>query len=267
MKIVIVIPVYKTCPDETEKMSLRQCLKVLSDYEICLICPYGLSTTVYDEVANGKMKTERFAQNYFENISGYNDLMKSHMFYERFKNYDYLLIYQLDAWVFRDELEEWCVRDYDYIGAPWFENWYSHEEGYDFMCVGNGGLSLRKVKKFLSITEPSMQRLRSYKQILDRNRGWCRYWQSIVQYFSRNNKVNVFAEQNKDRWEDVYFCYDLKASRLELRVPDCKEAAQFSMETSPKYIFNEVNKGHLPFGCHAWKKYQYEEFWKYYIKL
>jgi hypothetical protein len=23
---------------------------------------------------------------------------------------------------------------------------------------------------------------------------------------------------------------------------------------------------HLPFGCHAWKKYEYESFWKQYIK-
>lgn len=30
------------------------------------------------------------------------------------------MIYQLDAWVFNDELSSWCSLGYDYIGAPFF---------------------------------------------------------------------------------------------------------------------------------------------------
>ena len=135
------------------------------------------------------------------------------------------------------------------------------------MCVGNGGLSLRRVSKFLTITEPSMQRLRSFRQILSlqKNGRPGRYLQSLKVYFSNSNTVKGMAMQKENRWEDVYFCYDLRSSRLELRVPDCEEAAMFSIETSPKYIFNEINRRQLPFGCHAWKKYQYEDFWKEYI--
>jgi hypothetical protein len=43
-------------------------------------------------------------------------------FYKRFRDYKFILIYQLDAYVFRDELEYWCEQDYDFIGAPLIEN-------------------------------------------------------------------------------------------------------------------------------------------------
>ena len=52
---------------------------------------------------------------------------------------------------------------------------------------------------------------------------------------------------------------------VQLNVPPVNEAALFSIEVSPRYVFEEVNKGRLPFGCHAWKRYQYEVFWKEHI--
>lgn len=45
--------------------------------------------------------------------------MLSAEFYERFLAWDYILLCQTDAFVFRDELADWCARGYDYIGAPW----------------------------------------------------------------------------------------------------------------------------------------------------
>lgn len=39
-------------------------------------------------------------------------------FYRRFGKYKYMLIYQLDAFVFSDKLLDFCEMGYDYIGAP-----------------------------------------------------------------------------------------------------------------------------------------------------
>lgn len=47
-------------------------------------------------------------------------------------------------------------------------------------------------------------------------------------------------------------------------MPSCEEAADFSFEANPSYLFSIIGK--LPFGCHAFEKYEYEEFWKKYIK-
>lgn len=261
-KNIIIIPVYKSSPDETEKMSLRQCVKILGRHELCLLCPRELDVTAYTELVGHQFRTERFDEFFFKGISGYNELLKSKDFYERFEAYEYILIYQLDAWVFEDSLDYWCSKGYDYIGAPWFKGWLSHEEGSDFLCVGNGGFSLRKVNKFLQITDPS-QRLRSFWQILK-----CGKFREILKMCNHNsdfNSLGAYMIQKKDRWEDVFFCYDLKGTRLELNTPDCYEASLFSIETSPEYIFKNINKSRLPFGCHAWKRYHYEDFWSKFI--
>lgn len=260
MKSIVVIPIYKSSPDEWESMSLRQCAKVLGRHGLCFVCPYGLELGPYTELTGNAVSVERFEKHYFKGIEGYNRLLKDRSFYLRFQEYDYMLIYQLDAWVFEDRLTEWCSRGFDYIGAPWFENWQSHEEGSDFLCVGNGGFSLRRVERFLQITDPE-ERLYTLRQAI---RAYLKGGSLKERFFY--NKAGRLRKQLEDRWEDVFFCYDLRGTRLELKTPDCKEAALFSIETSPQYVFNEVNGGKLPFGCHAWRRYQYEEFWKDYIK-
>ena len=265
MKNIVVIPIYKPMPDATESMSLRQCVEVLCRHDMCLVCPQELDVTAYLKLTGKRIRIERFDEKFFQSVGAYSELMKSRDFYKRFRWYRYMLIYQLDAWVFEDRLDEWCSKGYDYIGAPWFEDWRNHEEGYGFLCVGNGGFSLRKVKTFLKVTNPK-ERLKSFKEIQERHQGekW-EYYYSLKEYFSYENSLGAFMEKKKERWEDVYFCYELKKTRLKLKTPDCREAAMFSIETSPEYVFNETNKGRLPFGCHAWNRYQYEEFWKKHI--
>lgn len=265
MKNIIVIPVYKPLPDETDIMSLRQCVDVLGKHKMCLVCPQELDVTVYTEQMNHAVRIERFEEKYFQNIQGYSDLMKGRFFYERFKSYRYMLIYQLDAWVFEDQFDYWCRKGYDYIGAPWFQDWGDHESGYELFRVGNGGFSLRKVSKFLKITDSS-QKLYSLWQLLKTHRkelgGIYKCWR---EYCSISNKLGVFMMQKNNRPEDLFFCCDLMGTNLELSTPDCQEASLFSIEVSPQYVFNEINKGKLPFGCHAWRRYQYEFFWSKFI--
>ena len=64
-------------------------------------------------------------------------------FYARYAGCEYILLYQLDAWVFEDRLDEWCDKGYDYAGAPLFAPGSS-----DLQCArtGNGGFSLRRVE-------------------------------------------------------------------------------------------------------------------------
>lgn len=44
-------------------------------------------------------------------IAGYNQMMLSREFYQLFNDTEYLLICHTDAWIFRDELEDWCKKD------------------------------------------------------------------------------------------------------------------------------------------------------------
>ena len=57
----------------------------------------------------------------------------------------YILIYQLDAWVFSDQLDFWIEQGYDFIGAPLFEGFHKGNS-INFVRGLNGGLSLRSIQ-------------------------------------------------------------------------------------------------------------------------
>ncbi|MFT3825794.1 MAG: DUF5672 family protein [Chitinophagaceae bacterium] len=171
MKLAIVVPVYKISPDSDEAFSLKQCLKVLFRHDIYLVCAEGLAIEEYEKIIQANKGEEttvsfmRFPAQYFSSIAGYNQLMLSKDFYKKFSAYQYMLIYQLDAFIFRDDLENWCSKGYDYVGAPWINwSWSEHyarfltlprkvftKLGYKgYNLVGNGGFSLRKTTSFIN---------------------------------------------------------------------------------------------------------------------
>jgi len=43
-------------------------------------------------------------------------------------------------------------------------------------------------------------------------------------------------------------------------IPLASEAVAFAFEAHPEYLF-ELNQQQLPFGCHAWQRYN-PEFWE-----
>ena len=268
MHIAIVIPVYKQQLTADESLSLQQGLRVLHRYDIFLVCPDTLSTTNYHQTAGCQLHEKHFDSNYFDGIGGYNLLMESYQFYKAFEDYDYILIYQLDAWVFTDQLEQWCQRGYDYIGAPWFQDFQNHEKGYALWCVGNGGLSLRRVSKFLSITRRPYSRLKSPREVFrDEYHSLGDLGHCLVRcmgpYIGTNSIHHLM--RHSWMWEDAFFCISLADTRFRLNLPTTEEAAHFAFEQSPQYLYDTITHGQLPFGCHAWRKHQYEEFWKSFI--
>ncbi len=86
MKIAVVIPVYRTS-DRWEEISLRQCCKVLGQYDHYLVAPDNLDTSVFQSLWSEyglSLYEERFAPEYFKGISGYNRLCLSREYYARF---------------------------------------------------------------------------------------------------------------------------------------------------------------------------------------
>lgn len=254
MKKVIVIPIYKNKLSKTEIISLKQCYNILKNHRIVLIAPYNIDLEEYEKIIPKKyFKVEYFSNHYFLNICGYNKLMLSSEFYQRFLDYDFMLIYQLDCYVFNDQLDYWCNLDFDYIGAPWlffnldkltfkekilyylnkiksiFGNLNKESLNYK---VGNGGFSIRNIKKFHTIlikTHPKK-----------------------IEKFCGNNSTSSFYN------EDVFWSIKCK----KIKKPSFEKAIQFSLEDKPEIGFSS-NNHNLPFGCHAWDKFIY--FWKDYI--
>ena len=266
-EVCIVIPVYKDKLSGAEEASFRRTLSVLSEYDTLIVCPEGLDTTAYTSIAGEKsLYFKTFAPSYFSGTEGYNRLLLSKEFYQPFSDYRYILICQLDAYVFRDELLEWCSKGYDFIGAPLVGH-YTDTAFSPAMRVGNGGFSLRKVETALHFFA-SRRNVFNAGQICRRIDIWKKPWTRIfvwgLMMLGWHNKPQIVA----DRWrhnEDDFWSGLLSDSNYALRLPSPSEAMRFSFERFPKELY-EMTGHALPFGCHAWEKYQFEEFWKGKIK-
>lgn len=270
---VVIIPVYKPLPDRYEEISFRQCIKILSKHPLCIVTFSELNIDWYKDILqtfNVDFSIEYFDKTYFESLSGYNKLMLSKQLYQRFMAYEYMLIYQLDAYVFRDELEYWCRQGYDYIGAPWFEGWKKPTK--KFKGVGNGGFSLRNIQTSLSVLN-KLDRLKKYNTLytqLKINKLTSFYGAFILFRALLNLKKSngyTFYELISDRepkmQEDGVWALNVP-SIFDYKVAPVEEALKFSFETNPSLLY-EMNDNRLPFGCHAWLKYE-SEFWQPFIK-
>lgn len=265
--VSILIPAYKTSLSESELISLHQCCQVFSSYPLQLVVPVDLDISEYDtefRLFNINYLIQRFPNEYFIGIQGYNRLMLSRKFYERFQSYEYILIYQLDAYVFRDELSVWCSKGFDFIGAPLVE-YYTDTEFSTHMRVGNGGFSLRKTSTFIHAFDFNKNIL-SAKEIINRYAVFKKPLTRLVLLFlmilGYRNKLNYFAENWKFN-EDDFWSGFLDGTNYPLSKPTADEALEFSFERFPQDAYDFIHK--LPFGCHAWEKYEFDKFWKTYI--
>lgn len=250
VSVNVVIPVYKSQLTDYERISLTQCLRILSDYPIILAAPHALDVSAYREIAPS-LQVRTFDDAYFSDVQGYNRLVLSEEFYEAFADQEYMLIHQLDAFVFQDDLAHWCRQNYDYIGAPWlrdrdFTGWLDRldfsirkrvatwlnlkkddgitpREIVSLNGVGNGGLSLRRVSALLRCLKKFKREIAEYEKI------------TLHQYH-----------------EDMFWGVEVNRHWPHLRIPDYREALYFSIEFHPKWAIEHYNHGKLPFGCHAW---------------
>ncbi len=257
----IAIPVYKPHMDASEKISFSRCVHVLGGRDIYLVTYPELDCSAYEEIALAAgvtLKKKLFGKSCFTDVASYNRLMLDKRFYLGFSDYDYLLIYQLDAYVFSDGLDDWCARGFDYVGAPWFDGFATAESGRLY-TVGNGGFSLRRVAYFTGLLTSSggvfgFSNLPSDKGLIPKLKFLAGGYNRIDSLISRNT-LN----------EDHFYCIFLSNSRFAPRLPSPREAAEFAFEQSPSYLYRLIGNK-LPMGCHAFEKYEYTTFWHDKIK-
>lgn len=213
---------------------------------------------------NKKITFTKFNHRYFKSIRTYNLLLLSRKFYTCFHKYDWLLLFQLDSYIFGTEIDEFYQSKFAYFGAPWLEN----EMNLKGLYVGNGGLSLRKISVFNSIlkrkliipdfiwefyTLPSIYNLMSKFMYF--------FFFSKSKYLDRNSNFD-YAKLfgiNEDFVFSKFFMEDEP-----FHIPTKEFALKFSFETNPRLCY-KLNNNALPFGCHAWERYD-PEFWSVHIK-
>ncbi|MDR1809256.1 MAG: hypothetical protein LBR34_02480 [Prevotella sp.] len=269
----IVIPVYKR-PDRYEEASFTQCLNILGAYPFCLVTHKELDISCYTtllEEYGCRYEVAAFDKSYFCNgLSGYNRLLLSRNFYETFCRYEYILVYQLDAYVFGDELTDWCNKGYAYVGAPWFEDFGKSHTVSPLKAVGNGGFSLRHIPSFLSAFDYMDKRNKRISAFNYWNRHLINWYYGysprfiISRYIGKSNTLRHFHASYIN--EDAFWSQIVPEAVNEFKVAPIAEAVGFSFEADPAWMFEQNNR-QLPFGCHAWLKNQYEDFWKEFIEL
>ncbi len=269
MNVVITIPIYKKEPSYYELVSLQQAFKVFHAKPIKFVTHRTLDLSAYSKLVDHHpdFRLVYFEEKYFKHIEAYNRLLISKCFYQSFANFQYILIYQTDCFVFSDDLDFWCKQGYDYIGAPLFEGRQNSLPNSDYAMGGNGGFSLRKVSSHLSILKV-FKRIKSTKQYFrDYNKmNWkgklFHFPSQIFGYLFKNNFHHYFNDYNGN--EDVFWSHYVPKKFLWFKVAPVSEALKFGMEVQPRRMFKD-NGNKLPFGCHAWWRYDLK-FWKPYIE-
>lgn len=218
-KVAVVVPAYRETLAKHEEISLRQMRKVLGDYDCFFVAPKGLNVN-YEPCCQG-MRVLYFAKECFQSTVTYSRLLLSPNFYACFEAYEYILIHQMDAFVFRDRLQEFCALDYDYIGAPVLQ--YVPLWHYMNARVGNGGLSLRKVES-------------------------CRRILSIREYFTTHPFRNDFLV-----YEDTFFGFAGTQPDMNFKVADLVTARKFALQDELQHALRGPVI-ELPFGVHGWQK-------------
>jgi hypothetical protein len=225
-KCLVVVPIYKAALEPLEEFSLSYSLEKLSSREVLFIVPAGLDLSFYQTRYAG-VQVLRLPSEYFASIQGYNRLLLDPRFYEQFSSHEFLLILQTDAIVLQDELDHWCGLPYDYVGAPWPDpievplqmDVFGGDMGKTVKTqVGNGGLSLRRNRKCMSL-------LHEFPEALQ-----------------------MFVKTGSS--EDLFFAL-LGGQSLDFMIPNDRVAALFALEVRPEFYFN-LNSQRAPMGGHAW---------------
>lgn len=260
--VCIVIPIHSTNPTALELISFQQCFRILSNHPIYTLAPEGLNLTRYKEVVSS-FETIFIPARWQSSLQAYNKLKVSRFFYKLFSGFEYLLTYELDAFVFRDELLYWCNKGYDYIGAPWFEGLDKANEDSKLIGVGNSGFSLRKVTEVRKV-------LRSYfyKHPREYNTGKKNLIKAYLKYpfrWTMNQLGENYTVQKYYRlFEDHFFCRVIPETYKGFQIAPVEDAWRFSFEVNPRHLY-KLNQRQLPFGCHAWWRYDFD-FWKPFIE-
>lgn len=246
-QVIILIPLQTPEPSKLEQVSLTQTLTVLGDYPVAFMARKHLSTRWYLNFC--KQHNVEATVEYFEweGYEGYGTLQTQPHFYKRFLQYEYLLTCHLDAFVFRDELRKWCAMNYDYVGSVIYNtNFKMKDTLFKIITTytnpayfGNGGFSLKKVKRFYDITS-------RFKLYID-----FYHWQRKL--------------RRKGFYDDLFHSLHYPKLLSKFAIAPKNVAQQFGADfvnfNEDELPFSNHNCKNLPFGIHGWIKNQ-QEYWK-----
>ena len=268
--VAVITPLYRLPLTNDERVSIRHLRHHLDGFDRFLIGPEDVLRQA-SQVGFADFHMRPFPKRYFRTIQTYSHLLLSKRFYEAFAAYEYILIYQLDCLVFSSDLESWCRAGWDYLGAPWFKD-CRQDTSAGFWAVGNGGFSLRKVSSALALLSKPRRRVDDPKlrgartQIFASSPALRRILVAVRTFLLQigyHNTIRWLIQEMASQSyfdEDLFWALHSRRFAPEFRIAPIQEALRFSFEMAPRYCF-AANSRQLPFGCHAWPKWD-RAFWE-----
>jgi hypothetical protein len=269
--LIVIIPIYKQYGELTnsERKSLHNTYKVLGKYDIAFVTHKGIDVAAYHRQQNYVLNTRTviFDRSHFTGLVSYSKLLLSLDFYTCFESYEYMLVCQLDVFVFADRLEYFIDKRYDYIGAPWFKGYDAATAESPILGVGNGGFSLRKIKSFLEVlyTVEIFSGRKPTRRVLHSVMRHCVEVLRIAkhEYYRRTRAYDASLPWETPMYEDGYWGLIVPIFFPWFTIGSISDATSFAFEVNPGVLY-DLNHKQLPMATHAWEKHD-PDFWKQFI--
>lgn len=255
---VVVVPAHRSRPTPQETISLRQLTRVLGQHEIALITPEGIDRSAYKELLPTASSVP-IKKEWMQSHASYNRLIISPLLSSLFKGYSHLLLHEPDSLTLQDSLLKWCKQPYDYIGAPWFTPISGQEGLANFAKGANSGFSLFRLDTMRKITH-SWQRWYPVKHAFgDIRRGLKGHPRQIARGLNGLCPGGLLrgAHRLYSSYCDQYWSLLIPSLVNDFKVAPPEIAVQFAWEKW-SHLCMERCRGHLPFGIHAWAKYDFD---------
>lgn len=284
IKPAVCIPIHTSNLNKYEIISIKSHIFKLNSHDIFLLIPESkknkiISTLEKNEISNSYFKIHAVKDSYLNHLDNYQILLLSTEFYKFYKSYSHILIAQMDAYTFTDQLLKWCKSEWDYIGAPIYYFDKSSEPFY--FCCGDGGFTLRSIKKTLEVLSknPVIYKFDDFKNESKKYnfKGKIVFFlKFIATKLLRKDRLKRKFINTKIEWilrksyifinEDVSYGNFLPKYLPSFKVADFHDSIKFSIATKVNESLRILDF-QLPFGAHAWWRNEKNlKAWEKYIK-
>ncbi len=258
---VVIVPTHRARFSEHEAYSMERLKRLLPNTKILLVIP---ASQHVGELCRVLPSAEplHVPDECMRSVVAYNRLMISPRIWDLLGSYSHALIHEPDAILLRGDLREWCMQRWSYVGAPWFQHYTNADSNSPPIGVGNFGLSLHN--------------LRDVRRVLHSNKRWYGPYQIVADLAKtltrRRNRMSAMRAALKqgqesagrmrgasmvfDGYCDTFWCRMAAKVDPDYLVAPIETALKFAWEATPRRCF-ELNRGRLPFGLHAWQRYDH----------
>ncbi|MGF6850467.1 hypothetical protein QFZ51_005702 [Chitinophaga sp. W3I9] len=262
-KLCVIIPVHKSVLSEEETLSLHACYRHLKAFDCFLVFPKGLPVDRFLAIHPGLIP-KPVAPSWLSSLANYNRMKLSVPFYQQFADYEFMMTYELDAYIFSSKVHEHHGFDFDFIGAPVFEGYLNATPDAPFHGALNSGFSVRNIQSCLSVLK-LLRRYRLRWKFYHFIYANCAALRKRIKQDQDAIFFNIHLKKyytGKNFNEDMIWTQVVPLLDPSFKTAPPETAAAFSFEVNPERLY-ELNNGRLPLGCHAWFRFP---FWKEHIK-